>query len=168
MMQQNKFLYKLGRALVGLPFVVFFFVKMFNWQPSLDSLDSMLNVWKNEVGANIFGTFISFLISIELFLLIAACVLEIIGGVLLMIGLKTRLGAWLLVLFLVPVTIFMHPFWFSEPANMIADLADFMRNVGLLGAVLLIAGKKCCCKECKNVDCGSTPGGDSYNSISMN
>ncbi len=152
----------MGRALVGLPFVVFFFIKAFHWQSSIDGLDSALGIWKNEVGTNVLGTFVNFLISIELILVVLASILELIGGALLMIGVKTRLGAWLLVLFLVPVTVTMHPFWFSEPNNMIADLADFMRNVGLLGAVLLIAGKKSCCKDCACKDCRCKSGHESF------
>lgn len=38
-------------------------------------------------------------------------VLATAGGLSVLLGYRARLGAWLLVLFLVPVTLFMHAFW---------------------------------------------------------
>src|SRR5438046_2039860 len=38
-------------------------------------------------------------------------VIAVAGGVSILLGLYARLGAWLLVLFLVPVTLTMHAFW---------------------------------------------------------
>lgn len=62
------------------------------------------------------------------------------GGLSLLFGYRARLGAWLLVLFLVPVTLTMHNFWaMSDPIMFQTQLALFMRNVALLGGALLIA-----------------------------
>ena len=38
-------------------------------------------------------------------------VLSLIGGILVLLGYHARIGAWLIVLFLVPVTLTMHAFW---------------------------------------------------------
>ena len=49
------------------------------------------------------------------------------------------MGAWLIVLFLVPVTIVMHAFWkISDPQAMQMAQVDFFKNISLLGAALLI------------------------------
>ena len=70
----------------------------------------------------------------------AAGVLAIIGGLSVLLGYRARLGAWLLVVFLVPVTLAMHKFWgVSDPATVQIQMAHFMKNVSMIGAALLIA-----------------------------
>lgn len=67
-------------------------------------------------------------------------ILALIGGLSVLTGFKARIGAWLLVLFLIPVTITMHNFWaISDPAAAQVQQAMFMKNLGLLGAALLVA-----------------------------
>jgi len=49
------------------------------------------------------------------------------------------LGAWLIVVFLVPVTFTMHAFWaVQDPMMHQFQMAMFMKNIALLGAALLI------------------------------
>lgn len=71
----------------------------------------------------------------------------IIGGVLLMVaglslllGLAPKVGIAATVLFLVPVTFIMHGFWKEEGAARAAQMVNFTKNFGLLGAVLGLAG----------------------------
>jgi len=62
------------------------------------------------------------------------------GGLSVLFGYQAKAGAWLLVLFLVPVTLVMHPFWaVGDPAMFPVQLALFSRNVLMLGAALLVA-----------------------------
>jgi len=62
------------------------------------------------------------------------------GGLSVLFGYQARIGACLLVLFLVPVTLVMHPFWaVSDPAMFPVQLALFTRNVLMLGGALLVA-----------------------------
>ena len=66
--------------------------------------------------------------------------LALIGGLSVFLGYKARYGAWILVLFLVPVTYMMHRFWtISDPIMYSLQQAMFMNNVSMLGAALLIA-----------------------------
>ncbi|HEY1959299.1 MAG TPA: DoxX family protein [Polyangiaceae bacterium] len=53
------------------------------------------------------------------------------GGLSVLFGYKAKTGALLLVLFLVPVTLFIHPPWVAS------QMENFMKNVGLLGGALL-------------------------------
>lgn len=63
-----------------------------------------------------------------------------IGGLLVLLGWKARFGAWLLVLFLVPVTLMMHAFWkVADPMMAQMQMAMFMKNLSMLGGALLIA-----------------------------
>lgn len=69
-----------------------------------------------------------------------AGLLAIFGGLSVMFGYKTRIGAWALVLFLVPVTLKMHAFWtFSDPATAYAQQVNFMKNLSMLGGALAFA-----------------------------
>jgi putative oxidoreductase len=62
------------------------------------------------------------------------------GGLSILLGYKAKIGAWLLVLFLVPVTLMMHNFWtLTDPMMAQMDQAMFMKNVAMLGGALLIA-----------------------------
>ena len=67
-------------------------------------------------------------------------VLAFAGGLSILLGYRAKLGAWLLVLFLIPVTLMMHNFW-AIPDPMMAQVhtAMFMKNLGLLGGALLIS-----------------------------
>lgn len=70
----------------------------------------------------------------------ASGVLALLGGLSVLTGFKARIGAWLLVLFLVPVTIMMHNFWaIPDPVAAQMQQSMFMKNLGLLGAALLVA-----------------------------
>jgi putative oxidoreductase len=62
-----------------------------------------------------------------------------IGGLSVLLGWKARFGAWLLVLFLVPVTLMMHAFWkVADPMMAQMQMAMFMKNLSMIGGALLI------------------------------
>ncbi len=69
-----------------------------------------------------------------------AGIVALLGGLSVLLGYKSRLGAWLLVLFLVPVTLMMHSFWtVADPPEARIQEVMFMKNVALLGATFFIA-----------------------------
>lgn len=66
--------------------------------------------------------------------------MAILGGLSILLGYRTKIGAALIVLFLVPVTFAMHKFWaVSDPMMAQMQMAMFMKNVSLLGAALVFA-----------------------------
>ena len=66
-------------------------------------------------------------------------VLAFAGGLSILLGYRAKLGAWLLVIFLVPVTVTMHNFWaVHDPMMAQVQMAMFVKNVSMLGAALLI------------------------------
>jgi putative oxidoreductase len=68
-----------------------------------------------------------------------AGLIAVLGGLSVALGYKARWGAWLIVLFLVPVTIVMHAFWkIADPQMAQMEQVNFFKNVSLLGAALLI------------------------------
>lgn len=66
--------------------------------------------------------------------------IALIGGLSVLIGYKAKLGAWLLVLFLVPVTFTMHKFWgLSDPMTSLLQQGMFFKNISMLGGAFFIA-----------------------------
>lgn len=66
-------------------------------------------------------------------------ILAFAGGVMVLLGYRGRFGAFLLLCFLVPVTLVMHGFWgVTDPAAAQAQQAAFMKNLALIGATLLV------------------------------
>jgi len=66
-------------------------------------------------------------------------VLAVAGGLSILLGYRAKLGAWLIILFLVPVTLMMHKFWaVSDPMMAQIQMSMFMKNLSLTGAALLI------------------------------
>ncbi|HEX3773967.1 MAG TPA: DoxX family membrane protein, partial [Polyangiaceae bacterium] len=64
-----------------------------------------------------------------------AGVLALLGGLSLLFGYRARIGALLLALFLVPVTLIMHRFWgVADPMHAQMQQVNFMKNLALLGA----------------------------------
>jgi putative oxidoreductase len=65
--------------------------------------------------------------------------LAMAGGLSVAAGYRARLGAWMIIAFLVPVTLTLHAFWNAgDPAVAQMEFAMFMKNLGLLGGALLL------------------------------
>ena len=70
----------------------------------------------------------------------ASGVIALAGALSILLGYRARIGAWLLVLFLVPVTLMMHNFWaLKDPMVAQMQMAMFMKNLSMLGGALLIS-----------------------------
>jgi putative oxidoreductase len=69
----------------------------------------------------------------------ASGALALLGGLSVLVGYRTRVGAAMLALFLVPVTVTMHAFW-AVPDPQMAQLRSvmFFKNVAMLGGALLM------------------------------
>jgi putative oxidoreductase len=67
-------------------------------------------------------------------------VIALAGGFSVLLGYQARIGAGLLVLFLVPVTVMLHNFWaVTDPMMAQMQQAMFLKNLSMLGGALLIA-----------------------------
>ncbi len=60
------------------------------------------------------------------------------GGLSLLVGIEARLGALLLVVFLLPVTFMYHPFWRRTGADLVAEADHFLLNIAIIGGLLSI------------------------------
>lgn len=69
-----------------------------------------------------------------------AVLIEIGGGLALIIGWQTRLVAWLLAIFVVVATGLAHRFWeFADPGQYNGQLNNFLKNVAIVGGLLMFA-----------------------------
>jgi len=74
------------------------------------------------------------------FLVPLSGLMALAGGLSVLLGFHTRFGAWLLVSFLLPVTMMMHNFWaVADPAISQIEKAMFIKNVAMLGGALFIS-----------------------------
>lgn len=62
-----------------------------------------------------------------------------VGGLSILLGYKAKAGAWLIVVFLIPVTFMMHAFWtVQDPMMRQFQMGMFLKNIAMLGAALMI------------------------------
>jgi len=72
------------------------------------------------------------------YLLCGAIVFLILGGLSVAAGLKARLGACMLLLFLIGATYYFHDFWNAEADQQPAEMIQFLKNLALGGTMLFI------------------------------
>jgi putative oxidoreductase len=76
-------------------------------------------------------------------LVLVSGIIALLGGLSILLGYKAKLGALLIVIFLIPVTFTMHNFWtITDPAQQMMktiQMSLFMKNIALIGAALMIA-----------------------------
>jgi putative oxidoreductase len=71
-------------------------------------------------------------------LLGVAITIEILGGLSVALGLGARVGAAVLAIYLIPVTLIFHDFWAAQGADYQMQLANFLKNVSIIGGLTLV------------------------------
>jgi putative oxidoreductase len=69
----------------------------------------------------------------------AVILIEVGGALLLIVGWQTRLAAWILAGFVVLATLAAHRYWEFEGPQYVAQLTNFMKNLAIVGGLLLVA-----------------------------
>ena len=69
-----------------------------------------------------------------------AVLIELGGGIAIIIGWKTRLAALAFIVFLIVITPIFHNFWGVPPEQMMNQQIHFLKNVSMLGGMLLLFG----------------------------
>lgn len=73
-------------------------------------------------------------------LLVGAIVIELVGAILLIVGLHTRWAALALIIFLVPATLYFHNYWTYPETEVRNQRNHFMKNVTIIGALVFVMG----------------------------
>ena len=72
---------------------------------------------------------------------IVSGLLILVGGLCILLGFNPTLGIICIVVFLVPVTFMMHPFWSdTDPQTRLSNRVNFEKNLALLGGALMLLG----------------------------
>jgi putative oxidoreductase len=123
----KNFLVLVGRILLSAVFIISGANHIVTWGPSVKFMAAKGMAFEGLFGGTV-------LVHI---LLGCAVVLLIGGGLSVLLGLRVRWGAVLLLLFLLPTTFIFHNFWASNPwdAN---QMAHFLKNAGLIGGLLIL------------------------------
>ena len=69
---------------------------------------------------------------------VAAMLVELGAGLSLLLGYKARLGALVLFLYLIPVTLTFHTFWTYPPEEQKVQMLFLLHNLTLLGGLILV------------------------------
>lgn len=73
-----------------------------------------------------------------LVLLVITIAIEVGAGMSLITGWKAFYGAAILALFLIPTTVIFHAFWSADAANFSNQLTNFLKNLAILGGMVLV------------------------------
>ena len=137
MVCMNKGLIFIARALFSLIFLFAGIRALMNWQGTLEGLYTLFSNWSLFVGERpLLKELLEWTMTKLPLLFGIALFLELFGGVLLITGIKVRLGALSLLLFLIPVTALFHPFWFEVGLDREREISAFLKNIALIGALL--------------------------------
>lgn len=132
-----------GRIFISLIFVTAVANEILNWSATHQYFTATLCDWLNHPTLSpslqkVFNVMLSYS---SLFLLLAV-IFSGVGGVLVLLGMKVRLGVGLLILFLIPTTAIMHAFWLYEGAAMEGQMTQFLKNLSILGGLLVLASSQ--------------------------
>lgn len=119
-MAQQHYLVAIGRVLLSVIFILSGISKIMDWQGTAAYMGAQGLPW------------------VPLLLGLAAAV-EILGGIAVLVGWYARWAAWLLFLYLIPVTVVFHSFWALTGAEQQTQLVNFLKNLSIMGGLLLVA-----------------------------
>lgn len=127
-----------GRMCFALLFLIEGVNKILNWGESEQILiHGMLNVLQHVQGMQWGQQVLDFLLPHSSEVLLAGTVAELVGGVLLFLGVGVRFGALLVALFLIFTTTLFHHFWWLDGADKELNFTMFLKNLSIFGASLV-------------------------------
>ena len=124
--------YTLGRVLLPIVFIVSGIQKLMNVQGIAKMLENN-NVPMPDELVPYLGGMPKYQ---ALGYLIAA--VEIIGGLMIMVGLKARWAALVLVVFTASTIFFVHHFWDMSGDNFSSNMGEALKNLAIMGGLLLV------------------------------
>jgi putative oxidoreductase len=69
----------------------------------------------------------------------AAAAVELACGLAILAGFKTRFAAWMLFLYLLPVSYFFHNFWAVQGQEQQMQMVNFLKNMAIMGGLLVLS-----------------------------
>lgn len=68
-----------------------------------------------------------------------AMAIELLGGLAILTGFHTKVVAWIVFLYLIPTTCMFHDFWAMQGAARNDNQIHFMKNLAIMGGLLILA-----------------------------
>jgi putative oxidoreductase len=68
-----------------------------------------------------------------------AAAIELACGLAILAGFKTRAAAWLLFLYLIPVSYIFHNFWAVQGQEQQTQMVNFLKNMAIMGGLLVLS-----------------------------
>lgn len=113
--------------------------KILNWHETEKIVENILCDWQSYLAfSDTAQNALASLVPWTPLILMAGTLFELVGGLLILLGLREKLGASLLILFLIPTTVLMHQFWFIETGDRELQTAMFLKNLAILGGLFMI------------------------------
>jgi putative oxidoreductase len=135
----NKMIAGIGRFFISLIFITLGISGIFNWDIAKSELSSALANWELYTGYIEGVSFvIQNLISASPLIVVLGIVIQLVGGFMLSLSLKSRLAAMLLLLQIVPATILYFHFWFLDGPQMTRNMILFIKNLSIIGGLLVV------------------------------
>lgn len=129
----------IGRVCLSIVFLVSALQKILGWQAAERSWVTLLTDWQNYVTFSpVLQHFFSLLLSYVPWILIILTGLELLGSLMLILGIKTRLSALFLLFCIVPTTLLFHHFWFLDGLRREMHLVLFLKNIAIIGGLLIV------------------------------
>jgi len=126
----------IGRVLLSLIFLIAGIKKILYWQSVEESIAMKICEWNTHLhGLFLFEILLRFVPMMLAF----AIFFELVGALIILSGYFFRFGAFLLLIFLIPTTIFFHDFWFQIGDKQTLELTMFMKNLSIMGSLLLFS-----------------------------
>ncbi len=134
-----KFLTIVGRVCISIIFILSGINTIIHWHITETNLTLKLIDWHTFVIERPWiADLFSFFLSWAVIFMVVAVFLELLGGILVFFGMKLRLGAFLLFLFLLLATVIYCPFWLVEGEKRKEEIVMFLQNIAILGGLLYV------------------------------
>jgi uncharacterized membrane protein YphA (DoxX/SURF4 family) len=128
----------LGRVLLSAIFIIAGLNKVLNWESSAHSLMQALLSARAHLEFPGIDCVLQLMQKHVSLCLLLATICELLGGLLVFLGMFVRFGAFLLVVYLIPTTWLFHAFWRLAPPESDMQVVMFMKNTAIIGGLLVV------------------------------
>jgi uncharacterized membrane protein YphA (DoxX/SURF4 family) len=136
----KKVFFMLGRICLSLIFICLVTNQILNWDQTQQEFDKSVSDWIVHPGLpDQIQKVFNLLLSYSSLIMILAAIFAGLGGLFVLLGIKVRLGAILLILFLIPLTVIMHAFWMYDGSMREMQMMTFLKNISIIGGLFVLA-----------------------------
>ena len=129
----------LGRFFLCSIFLFSSISEMLDWGEAEKFLHMSVTRWIDTFQSNegVFS-FLSHFVPWLPWILLVSIIFKLVGSIFVVIGYHVRIGASLLIAFLVPATWVVHGFWHVPVQNQPLEMVMFMKNLAILGGLVIV------------------------------